>query len=395
MRNKKEHYLRLGIGLLVLVFLTAAVTWRVAIHSFTGDKYLLTKEQFTRFTQYQKLDELIASINKNYYQDVKESDLITGAYKGLVQGIGDPYSEYLTQEDIEELKTLETGKYYGVGITYSINKDYDYPQVKGVISGSPAEGAGVKIGDLITAVDGTDIRGYATDKLYSLIAGEKGKQVELTINRDGEAHKFTMNRAELEEEVIESRVINGHIGYVRLTQFNGGSAKKVQDAFTKLQKQGCNQFIFDLRNNGGGLLSEAVKIADFFMPQGRIVYTKTKEGVEDVYDSDASSFGKPVILLVNGYSASASEVVAGAMQNAKVAKLVGTKTFGKGIVQTTHPLTDGKSSIKLTTSVYYLANNQSPQGQGITPDETVDMEVKDTFDQEHDAQLEKAIELCG
>lgn len=395
MNNKNKSLIIKIISVLVIIFLTAAITWQIAVSSFTGDKYLLTKDQFARFSQYQKIDEIINNINKNYYKDSNESDLITGAYEGTVMGLADKYSEYITQEEMESIKRLDSGKFFGIGVTYSIDSQTGYPIIKGTMSGSPAEKAGLKAGDSIIAVDGTDVKGLSSDKLFAKISGEKNTKVNVTISREGKESTHEITRIEVEEEVVFPKVIDGHIGYVRLTQFSGGSGEKVIAAFNNLQKQGCTSFILDVRNNGGGLMSEAVKIADFFMPEGRIVYSKSREGVEEVHDSDKKFFGQPLVILVNNYTASASEIVAGAVQQSGKAKLVGQQTYGKGVVQRVFPLTDGKSWLKLTNSVYYLANNETPNEKGITPDVIVEMDVKNTFDQNNDTQLQKAIALLS
>ena len=390
--KKKSIFIKVIVGVLI-VFVTAGITWQVAVRSFSGDKYLLTKEQFDRFSQYQKIDELIANVNKNYYTDVSEDDLINGAYKGVVWGTGDRYSEYLNQDEMEAYNRLASGKFYGIGVIYTINSELGYPEIKETVKNSPAQKAGVESGDIILRVDGNNVQGYNTEKMNETITGEKGTKVSIQVRRGDEEKAFEMEREAIEEEVVLTRALEGNIGYVRLTQFTGGCADKVEKALKELQKQGCISFILDMRNNSGGLLSEAIKIADFLMPEGRIAYTKNKEGVEEVHDSKAGSFGKPLVILVNERTASSAEIVAGAVQNAKTAKLVGTTTYGKGVVQKLYPLTDGKSWIKLTNSVYYLADGETPNEKGITPDVVVEMDVKNTFDPDKDTQLKKAIAL--
>lgn len=389
--KKKTILIQILCGMLV-VFLTAAITWQVAVRSFSGDKYLLTKEQFDRFSQYQKIDEIIANIGKNHYADVSENDLITGAYKGVAQS-ADRYSDYFTQEDMELFSRSTSGKGFGIGVLYSINAQERYPQVKEVLENAPAAKAGLQVDDLIIEIDGSNIQNLNTDRISEMISGDKGTKVALKVRRGSEEKSIEVERAEFEQVVVRSKVIQGNIGYVRLSHFVQGCADKVEKAFKELQSKGCSRFILDLRGNTGGVLGEAVKIADLLLPEGRIVYTKTKAGVEEVYDSKAGSLGKPLIVLVNGQSASASEVLAGALQQAKVAKLVGTTTFGKGVVQNVYPLTDGKSWLKLTNSVYYLANGETPNEKGITPEQVVNMELQNTFDEDKDTQLKKAIEL--
>lgn len=398
MKNRSKENLsallvKIGIFLLV-VFITTAVTWQIAIKTFTGDQYLLTKEQFVRFSKYQKLEEIISNIKTNYYQDVDENQLIEGAYEGVVAGIKDPYSEYLTKEEIEEIEKFNTGTFFGIGIEFNISKEVSYPVVRRVYSNSPAAKAGLQTDDYIIAVDGVSTKDVSSEKLVAMVTGEKDTEVKLTVLRGRQEHEVTVTRAEIESEVISSTTYEGNIGYVRLFTFSGKSSEKLISEFKKLQSNGCTTFILDLRNNGGGLLSQAVKIADYFLPSGRITYTQNKEGVQEVYESDASAFGKKVIILVNENTASASEIVTGAMKLGKVATVVGETTYGKGVVQSFHPLTDGNSSLKLTTSVYYLANGDTPQGKGIEPDYEIEMDQKNMGNLETDIQLQKAIELC-
>lgn len=398
MRDKSRETLgsvvvKIGI-LLLVVFISTAVTWRIAINAFSGDQYLLTKEQFARFSKYQKLDEMISSINKNYYGTVDESALIEGAYEGLVTGLNDPYSEYLTKEEIEEIEKYNSGSFFGIGIEFNITKDSVYPVVRSVYKDSPAAKAGIQVDDIITKVDGISTKDVSSDKLVAMVTGEKGTSVKLTVARGREEVEYEMERAEIQSEVISSTVLEDNIGYVRLFTFSGKSSEKLIEEFKSLQNKGCTTFILDLRNNGGGLLDQAVKIADFFMPKGKIVYTQGKDGVEQVYESDGSSFGKKLVILVNENTASASEIVAGAIKIAGTGTVVGELTYGKGVVQSFHPLTDGNSSLKLTTANYYLANGETPQGKGVAPDHEVEMDVSNMGNLETDIQLLKAIEIC-
>ncbi len=398
MREKSKESigaLAVKIGVLLLVvFISTAVTWQIAIRTFSGDQYLLTKEQFARFSKYQKLDEMISSINKNYYGSVDENALIEGAYEGLVTGLGDPYSEYLSKEDIAEIDKYNSGTFFGVGIVFNITKDSVYPIVRDVYKDSPAEKAGIQVDDQITKINGVSTKDMSSDKLVAMITGEKGTSVKISVARGRDEIEVEMERAEIQSEVISSAVLEGNIGYVRLFTFSGKSSEKLIAEFKSLDSKGCKSFILDLRNNGGGLLTQAVNIADFFMPKGQIVYTQSKDGVESVYESDNSSYKKKLVVLVNENTASASEIVSGALKISGVAKIVGETTYGKGVVQSFHPLTDGNSSIKLTTAVYYLANGETPNGVGIKPDYEVEMDQVNIGNLENDIQLKKAMEIC-
>lgn len=398
MRDRSKETLSsiaVKIGLLLLVvFISTAVTWQIAIRTFSGDQYLLTKEQFARFSKYQKMDEIIGSVNKNYYGTVDESSLIEGAYEGLIMGLNDPYSEYLTKEEMEEIDKYNSGSFFGVGIVFNITKDLSYPIVRSVYKDSPAEKAGIQVDDYITKVDGVSTKDLSSDKLVAMVTGEKGTTVKITVVRGRQEVEYEMERAEIQSEVISSSVLEDNIGYVRLFTFSGKSSEKLIQEFKDLQARGCTTFILDLRNNGGGLLDQAVKIADFFMPKGNIVYTQNKNGVEKVYESDSSAFGKKLVVLVNENTASASEIVSGAIQVSGSGKIVGERTYGKGVVQSFHPLTDGNSSIKLTTATYYFANGETPHGKGIEPDYEVEMDQVNIGREENDIQLLKAIEVC-
>lgn len=394
MRRKDYGKVKALTIILVIMFITATITWQVSVRTFSGDKYLLSSEQYARFNKYQKIDEIIAGVNEKYYKDIDENALIEGAFEGVVGGIGDPYSEYLTKEEIEEVENFNKGTFSGIGITFSVSKEAKYPIIQSVISKSPAEKAGLKAGDYIVAVDDISTKNLTSDKIVAMVTGKKGTKVKLSINRNNSLMEFDVERAEIESEVMTSKVIDGKIGYVRLSSFTGKSADKVIKEFKSMAGSGCTNFILDLRNNGGGLVDEAVKLCDFFMPHGQIVYTKSKDGVKDSYESDSANFGKPVIVLVNEYTASASEIVSGALKHSKTAKLVGTNTYGKGVVQSFFPLTDGNSSLKLTTAVYYFANGETPNEVGVKPDYEVQMDDLLIGNDEKDVQLKKAIELC-
>ncbi len=392
--NKKSIYSKI-IVLVIVVFVTAVITWNIAIMSFSGDKYLLTNAQFERFEEYKKIEEIIAVIDKEYYSDYEQQNVLESMYEGIVQGLGDKYSEYLTDEELEILKNYENGVFFGVGFTLYIDQSTGEVSVSSVYENSPADEQGVKINDQILQINGENITGYSSDKINALVAGEVGTTIKFTIKNDEGTREVELAREEIQRtEVSTALLSNGTVGYVRLNSFSGESADQVIDAFEEYEKDGIQDYILDLRHNGGGLIDSAIDITDFLMPSGTICYTQGKGEIEKVYESDNDSFGKNLVILVNENTASASEIVAGALQKSGVATIVGQNTFGKGIIQEIYTLTDGESAVKLTTNYYYFADGSTPNEVGIAPDVEIEMDYK-LINTEEDVQLEAALKELG
>ncbi|WDU83544.1 S41 family peptidase [Caloramator sp. Dgby_cultured_2] len=308
---------------------------------------------------------------------IDENKLIEGAINGMVDSIGDPYTVYLDKQQFEDLLTQTRGSYGGVGIV--VGEKEGKLTVIAPIEDSPAEKAGIKAGDIILKVDGKEISAKELEKAVSMMRGKEGTKVILTIFREGKGVKdYELTRSIIVLKTVKSQVLKGDIGYIRITSFDENTADEFEKAFEKLQKQNIKGLVLDLRDNPGGLLDTSVAIADMILPQGTIVYTIDTNGKKDVWKSDPQNINMPLVVLVNEGSASASEILSGAIRDFKAGTLIGTKTFGKGLVQNIIDLKDG-TGLKVTIARYYTPSGECIQGKGIMPDIVYDLpkELKD------------------
>lgn len=337
-----------------------------------------------------KLKALEKIINTYYLEDTDEEKLEEGLYKGLFAGIGDPYSVYYTKEEFEELQQSTSGKYYGIGALVSQNVKTNIITISKVFQGAPADKAGMKSQDMISKVDDVDVSGKDVDEVVSMMKGEKGTKVKVTVYRESEKKyvDLIITRDEVKVPTIEYKMLDKKekIGYIQITEFDEVTGEQFTKAVEKLKKQGMKKIVFDVRNNPGGSYSTVCEILDEILPAGTLVYTKDKYGKEEKQESDPNCLNMPMVVLQNENSASASEIFAGAIQDFGAGKIIGTQSFGKGIVQQIVPLNDG-SAIKLTVEKYYTPSGENIHGKGITPD--VKVEAGD--DETKDIQLEQAI----
>ncbi len=349
---------------------------------------------------YDKIDlfgEVLDKINKEYVDEVNHSDAMDAAINGVLQSL-DPYSAYMSPDTFKEMETETSGKFGGLGI--EVGMEFGVVKVITPMDNSPAEKEGVKAGDYIVKINGTQVQGKTLSEAVELMRGPVGSKLEITIRRKGvkKALVFEITREIIEVKSVKSKIIDDNVGYIRLTAFNENSSKQVKDRIKKFKKNKINKYVLDLRNNPGGLLSQAVKISDFFLDNGEIVSTKSRKSFEnkkyfakqgDIID------GETLVVLINYGSASASEIVAGALKDHKRAILIGENSYGKGSVQSIIPLKNN-GAIRLTISKYYLPSGESISGTGITPD----IEVEESSDEfrigtETDNQLDFAITLLN
>ncbi len=337
-------------------------------------------------------------IEEYYMNDVSIEDLQTGIYKGMFAGLGDPYSCYYTAEEFEALMESTSGVYYGIGTTVQQNmKTMIITIVKPFVNG-PAYAAGMLPGDIIYKVDGVDVTGMEIDNVVTMMKGPEGTPVEVTVIREGVADPIVLNiiRAKVEVETITWEMLPNDIGLISISGFEEVTFSQFKKAVEQLRADGAKGLIFDLRDNGGGLLDAVVNMLDYLLPQGLIVYTKDREGRTETYTSDASCIEMPMAVLINGNSASASEIFTAALQDYGVAEIVGTTSFGKGIVQQILPLNDG-TAVKLTVSRYFTPNGVCIHGAGVTPDVEVELEEalrqQVVIKREDDNQLQAAIKV--
>ncbi|MCD8125794.1 MAG: S41 family peptidase [Lachnospiraceae bacterium] len=335
-----------------------------------------------------KLAEINALIDSVFIFDVDEDQMMDSLLAGYLAGLDDDYSVYYTAEEYEEEMTDSDGSYVGIGVAVQQDTTTMVITVLTVYEGSPAEESGIEKGDVLQAVDGTDITQEELSDVVNRIRGEEGTEVTVTVLRDGETLDFTITRKSVDKVTVEYEMLEDGIGYILLTEFDNVSVSQMEEAIEALREEGMEKLILDLRDNPGGLLTSVVSIADLFLPETNIFYSEDKQGNQTNYDSSAEQLcTEELVVLVNGNSASASEVLAGSLKDNDRATLVGTQTFGKGIVQTFYQLSDG-SGIKLTTAHYFTPNGTDIHGVGIEPD----LVVEDDEDTETDEQLEAALE---
>ena len=336
-------------------------------------------------------------LEEKYMGEIDDETLIEGAIKGYVSALGDPYTTYYTKEEMDELMEETTGNYVGIVIYMTLDLENNAIYVVKPMEGSPAEEAGIKAGDLITKVDGIEYSGEELDQASNAIKGKEGTKVKLEILSNGQTREIEVERRKIiVSHIVEKKFDN--IGYLLIEDFDGGCADEFEEKYKELEKQGIDRLIIDLRNNGGGVVNEAVDIADMLLEKDKtILITKDKKGNEEVKKCDnEASITMPVVVLTNGYSASASEILVGALKDNERATIVGTKTYGKGVIQEVDRLNDG-SGLKITIEEYYTPNRDKINKVGIKPDEEIELSSeiieKGTYTDEEDNQLQKAIEI--
>ena len=350
---------------------------------------------------FKKIDlfsEVLEKINKEYVEDVNQSDAMDAAINGVLQSL-DPYSSYMSPEMLKEMQTETKGEFGGLGI--EVGMEAGVVKVISPIDGSPAEEVGVKAGDYIVKIDGTQVRGKTLSEAVDLMRGPVGSEIEITVRRIGLRKAITFNiiRDIIEIKSVKSKILDSNIGYVRLTSFNDNSSEQLEKIIKDFKKnKRINKYILDLRNNPGGLLTQAIRITDFFLDHGEIVSTKSKKKIDNrkwfAKKGDIIN-GDTLLILINYGSASASEIVAGALKDHKRAIILGESSYGKGSVQSIIPLkNDG--AIRPTVSKYYLPSGDSISEVGVNPDIFIS-ESSDDFriDTDTDNQLEYALKLLN
>ncbi|MCB6416302.1 S41 family peptidase [Dorea acetigenes] len=341
-----------------------------------------------------KLQYLKALIDEYFIEDIDEEKLTEGIYKGYIDGLEDPYSVYYDEEETREMNETTSGEYQGVGFVVSQDKDTEIITVLQVYEDSPAQEAGIKDGDILYKVDGEELSGLDLTEVVRKIKGEEGTEVELTVLRGDNAEEVTVTavRRTIEAQTVSHEMKENGVGYIRISEFDSVTYEQYKTALEDLEANGMQSLIVDLRSNPGGNLVTVCDILDLMLPEGTIVYTEDKNGEKNEFTSDEENqFTKPLVVMMNGYSASASEIFAGAVQDYGTGQIVGTQSYGKGVVQQIFDLKDG-TSLKLTIAEYFTPNGRNINGEGITPDVEVEYEY-DEANPEADNQLDKAIEV--
>lgn len=394
--EKKNEGFRKGFlaGLLTAAVLLAGAFGIRYMTGLTGGDYTggLVSEKDVQ----EKLDRINAVIEKYYlYEDeIDAEDLVEGIYAGYTASLGDPYTTYYDEETTREFMKSVSGEFGGIGATVSKKADEDEIRISEVYEDSPAEQAGLKAGDVLLQADGHPVSGEDLETVVSWISGDPGTKVELCVSRDGEEIDITVVRDIIETQTVEYEMKEGDIGYIRVEEFDKVTYDQFKEALDALEEQDMNSLIIDLRGNPGGQLTTVTDMLKLLLPEGVIVSTKDKYGNTDEITCDGDhEFKKPLAVLVDGRSASASEIFSAAIQDYGVGTIVGTQTYGKGVVQQTIDLGDG-TCMKVTISEYYTPSGRSINGTGVTPDVEVEYEY-DEDEPERDNQLEKAVEVVN
>lgn len=377
----------------------------IAVLSFTL-VFVLNERAAEQSADLTPLAELAETIQSQYYfydeDGLDGEQLVDGAMRGMVDTLDDPYAQYFTEEEYNDLLETNAGDYVGIGISVQ-EPDETGSVIVSVYSGGPADLAGICAGDVLTNVNGTDVGGLSLEELLACFSEDDAVPDELTYLRDGEETTVSVLRAEVHINRVLSTVYNGNVGYIRITEFNGSVADDFWTAASELRQQGIDNLIIDLRDNPGGGLTEVLDVADHFVPEGETIVTiKSRSGSEDVYTSEGNEqLNMNIAVLVNGNSASASELLTGALQDYGLATIVGTQTYGKGIVQSFYRISENGGWVKITTDAYYTPNDVCIHGVGITPDIVIDLpeELQGTslelINPLEDTQLQRALALFG
>ena len=402
MKEKQEETAQRIYKIIMLVILTAFITFMVTSLSM----YTYFKQNPTlQFVEGEKSDidtylsKIKKAIDKNFlWQDkIDEEKLKDGAIKGYVEGLGDKYTEYISKDEMKKFTENINGSFMGIGIYMIADESSGKIIVHHPISDSPAYKAGIKAGDVIVSVDGVE---YGYDELNTIadhIKGEAGTKVKLVIERDGKNIDFEIERAKIETNPITSKMLEKDIGYLNLPSFDKDVSKKLKEKIDDLIAKGAKSLILDLRNNGGGMVDECEEITDLFLDKDKtIMTTKDKKGnVQKSVTKNKKTYDLPLVILVNENTASASEILTGALKDNNRTKVIGTKTYGKGVIQSVFNLSDG-SGLKITTAEYFTPNGIEINKKGITPD--IEVKLPDTVksvyavEEKDDTQLKKAIE---
>lgn len=370
-----------------------AVLLGLGLVSCAGSLPFLSKEEAVSQETKEKLSGIQALIQKEYIGEVDEDALQTGICQGYVGALGDPYSAYYDEEQTSALMETTQGEYGGIGVVLTQNLDTGVTTASSVYEDSPAMKAGMKDGDIIYQVEGRDVSGMALEEISGSIKGEKGTTVEITVLRGEEREEVTLTitRDTIQAETVKTRMLEDEIGYLAISEFDSVTLEQYREGLAELTAQGMEGLIVDLRGNPGGNLDTVCEILDLMLPEGLIVYTEDKDGNRQEFTSDeAQEVQVPLAVLVDGNSASASEIYAGAIQDYGIGQIVGKKTYGKGVVQTIYDLKDG-TSLKLTVAEYFTPNGRNIDGEGITPDVEVTYQRNEN-DPEADNQLDRAVE---
>ena len=397
---KRNHVIAsiLVVALLTAVCASACASSMLPMFKQKGE-VTISREEYNRLRQYEKLDMLMQLIQMYYYDDVDPAEMLDSAAIGLVAGVGDVYSMYYTKEDMEAFTEETEGEYAGIGCQLLADPTDQLITVTRVFKGSPAEEVGMRTGDKIVYVNDVYYSAYEMDAAVDVMRGTPGESVKVTVMRGLETIDFDITRKVVNINYVEHQILDGNIGYVMVFDFLGDAVEGFAKALESFKTAGVKGMIIDLRNNGGGLLDASVAMADMILPEGTVVSMRDKYDSEETFTIDNEYYDVPMVVLVNEYSASASEILAGAIRDYGEGTLVGTTTIGKGVVQSVVDFPDG-SGLKVTTARYFTPSGECIHEVGIAPHVTIELDEDavtrygiNNLPHDQDAQLQKAIEL--
>ena len=399
---KKNQRYKIGMIIIFTVFITFMRTtlgiFFIFLNGKQVGKYVLVSSSEKSEDITNKLNKYKTIIDKYYLGEVDENKLEEGAIKGYIEGLGDPYTEFISKEDMKDYLEDTKGNFVGIGIYMVKNTDKNLIQVLATIKGSPAEEQGIQPGDLIKTVDGVEYTADDLNEISKRIKGAEGTKVKLEIIRGTEIKSYEFTRQKITVNQVEGSIVNDNIGYIKISSFDEETANQFKEKYDELQAQNIKGLIIDLRNNGGGIVSEALDIADYMTDKDSVLlYEVDKTGKEITKKAKQNpTINIPIVVLVNKNTASSSEILSGALKDLGKAKIVGTKTYGKGVIQEILTLPDG-SGLKITTEEYQTPSRKKIHKVGIEPDVVVELpeDVKNILNVEPaaDTQMQKAIEL--
>ena len=396
MSKKTMRILTLAWAGILIAVLSSTVTLIVA--GRTGSSRWVTQAQYDTIGRYARLEEVRSKLVSDYYRELDEDALLLGAVRGMTSSVNDPFTFYYTPEEMQRSNENEQGTYFGIGILINQAEDGSI-EVLRVYPDTPAEAAGLQVGDRITAVDGVSITrdmGGSYSEAIAKLRSEDDGTVLLTLHRGQEILNASVVRGTVSISYADWQLMDGDIGYISVTQFTGDAATRFSDALVEFKSMGAKGMVIDLRNNPGGLLKQVVAMADLILPKGTIVYIQDRSGAREDFYSDADCYDIPLVVLVNGNSASASEILAASVQSFGRGTVLGTTTYGKGIVQTLITFPSDGAGMQLTTATYYDGSGRSIHSTGVTPDVVLEFDgdrIPVYPDPAHDNQLAEAIRI--
>ncbi|MGN1269623.1 MAG: S41 family peptidase [Clostridia bacterium] len=400
--NNGQRIYKLIMLILIVIIITSLVTAFATYQYLDKNNNLSTIKANTGSLEGLEytLANFRSELEKKYIGEINDEELIEGAIKGYVDALGDPYTTYYTKKEMKEIMDETNGNYVGIGIYMTMDTEKNAILIIKPIENSPAEKVGLQTGDIITKVDDVEYTGTQLEEASNKIRGEEGTEVKLEIYRDGELKTFNVKREKVLISHITAKVLSNDIGYIAISDFEGGCAEEFERKYKELENKGIKKLIIDIRNNGGGIVDESLDIADMIVEkEATLLITKDKNEKEEITKAQrAPIINMPIVVLTNEYSASASEILAAALSENNKATLVGTKTYGKGIIQELHQLSDG-SGLKITTNEYFTPKYNAIHKIGIYPDIEVKLseEAKNQpiLEEKDDNQIQKAIEILN